>query len=122
MWTKSRSSLLALIVAAAFARPAAAQATRTCEFTRSEPIPTSSTLEEQFKCYKDARRKVSVPGTTLTYGGVNGAGCIVSIAADRVQIATCTGFTEKSITIPFASIRLVVEEEGKDYVTVTLRE
>jgi len=93
-----------------------------CEYTKRHPMPAGSTLEDQFKCYKDAGRKVSIPGTGLVYGGIHGAGCIVSIAADRVMVASCNSFTDRAITIPFASIRFVFEEEMKDYVTVDLRE
>jgi len=93
-----------------------------CEYTKRHPMPEGSTLEDQFKCYKEAGRRVSIPGTGLAYGSVNGAGCIVSIAADRVQVASCNSFTDRAITIPFASIRFVFEEETKDYVTVDLRE
>jgi hypothetical protein len=93
-----------------------------CEYTKRHPMPAGSTLEDQFRCYKDAGRKVSIPGTGLVEGGVHGAGCIVSIAADRVQVASCNSCTDRAITIPFASIRFVFEEEMKDYVTVDLRE
>ncbi len=126
MRTMILPSLLVLILAGIDARPLVAQAPPPsyplCEFTRTEPIPASSTMSEQFECYKKSGRRVSVLGTSMVYGGVNGAGCIVSIATDRVQISSCNGFTEKSLTLPFESIRFIQEEQGKDYVTVGLRD
>jgi len=108
-----------------FATPAAPVMTpvtsSVCEFGRDRPIPDGSTFADQFRCYKAAQRKVSIPGTSLADGGLNGAGCIVGVALDRVQIATCTGFTDKGVTIPFASIQLLVDESNKDFVTIVFR-
>ena len=116
-------ALLVLTLSGSAWRPLVAQEQPPrCEYSKRHPIPAGSTLEDQFKCYKDAGRKVSIPGTGLAYGSANGAGCIVSIAPDRVQVASCNSFTDRAITIPFASIRFVFEEEMKDYVTVDLRE
>ncbi len=119
-------ALLALTLIWGAVRPLVAQAPPPsmppCEFTRTSPVPPSSTLEEQFICYKQAGRRVSVPGTGMAYGSANGAGCIISIAHDRLHLASCNGFTDRALTIPFASIRFVYEEEGKDYVTVDLRQ
>jgi hypothetical protein len=115
--------LLVLALGAGASTPLEAQGEiPRCEYSKAHPVPEGSTLEDQFRCYKSAGRKVSLPGTRLAHGSANGAGCIISIAADRVQIASCNGFTDRAITIPFASIRAILEERGKDYVTLDLRE
>lgn len=123
MWAKTLPVLLVLTLGAgAVEAQAPIPSIPPCEYTKANPIPAGSTMAEQFQCYKEKGRRVSIPGTGLAYGSVNGAGCIIAIATDRVQVASCNGFTDRAITIPFASIRFVFEEEGKDYVTVDLRE
>jgi hypothetical protein len=124
MWTKSFAAFLALTTGAALAAPAAAPAPATpvgCEFGRDRAIPDGSVFADQFRCYKTAGRKISIPGTSLSDGGLNGGGCIVGVALDRVQVANCNGWSDKSVTIPFASIQLLVDEATKDFVTVVFR-
>lgn len=124
MWTKSLAALLVLTLGAAGAAPSATPAAAPavgCEFGRDRAIPDGSVFADQFRCYKTAGRRVSIPGTSLADGGLNGAGCIVGVAMDRVQIANCTGFTDKSVTVPFASIQILIDEATKDFVTVVFR-
>ena len=124
MWTKSLAALLVLTMGGAAPAPSAAPAPAPaagCEFGRDRAIPDGSVFADQFRCYKGAGRKVSIPGTSLADGGLNGPGCIVGVAMDRVQIANCQGFTDKSVTIPFQSIQILVDEATKDFVTVVFR-
>jgi|GEM_PF-4817567 len=124
MWTKSLAALAVLTLGGIGAAPSAAPApvpANVCEYGRDRAIPDGSVFADQFRCYKAAARKISIPGTSIADGGLNGAGCIVGVAMDRVQIANCGGFTDKSVIVPFASIQLLVDEANKDFVTVVFR-
>jgi hypothetical protein len=122
MWTKSLAALVVLTLGGIGIAPSAATApSNVCEFGRDRAIPDGSVFADQFRCYKAAMRRISIPGTSIADGGLNGAGCIVGVAMDRVQIANCGGFTDKSVIVPFASIQLLVDEANKDFVTVVFR-
>lgn len=84
-------------------------------------LAITSTLVEQFTCYKDAGRKVVLPGTDFI-DGFNGPGCIVGVGADRIQVAKCSSssFDRVTLMVPFASIRAVEDDPSKAYVTIRM--
>ena len=94
----------------------AAPASGTCA-----DLPTSSTIADQFTCYKDSGRKIIVPGTGFT-DGFDGPGCIAKVWADRIQVASCgtSSFDRRTVVVMFASIRAVEDEESLPYVVLRL--
>jgi hypothetical protein len=104
---------LPLSIALAFAIPVAPPCS---------DLSLSSTMAEQFVCYKDAGRKVSLPGTGFNNGGLNGPACIVGVGADRLQLGTCGPSTigRTTMMVPFSSIRAVEDDPSKAYVTIVL--
>lgn len=84
-------------------------------------LPSSSTIADQFTCYKTTGRKILVPGTGFI-DGFDGAGCVSGVWADRIQIATCSpsSFNRKSVLVMFASIRSVEDEANAPYVILRL--
>ena len=102
--------MIALPIAAllAFAAPA------TCT-----DLPATSTIADQFTCYKNAGMKIAVPGTGFV-GGFDGPGCITGVWADRLQVSTCgpSSFNRHSVMVLFSSIRAVEEVANNSYVTV----
>jgi hypothetical protein len=84
-------------------------------------LPTSSTIADQFTCYKDSGRKIIVPGTGFT-DGFDGPGCIAGVWADRIQVATCgsSSFNRRTVMVMFASIRSVEDEQSLPYVVLRL--
>jgi hypothetical protein len=84
-------------------------------------LPPNSTFADQFSCYKNAGIKVSIPGTVLVHGGImNGAGCILGVAADRIEVGECGRFPRTKFTIQYSSIRAVVDVPQEQYVVVEL--
>ena len=104
--------MLALPLAAllAFAAPA------TCT-----DLPATSTIADQFTCYKNAGVKIVVPGTAFI-GGFDGPGCISGVWADRIQVTTCgpSTLSRRSVMVMFSSIRAVEEGTNTPYVTLRL--
>lgn len=86
----------------------------------ADMTPTS-TFADQFLCYKNAGRKVLVPGTAFVVG-FDGPGCITAVGADRIQVSSCGPGTigRKSVTIPLASIHAVADDDSERYVTIVL--
>lgn len=84
-------------------------------------LPATSTIADQFTCYKDSGRKIVVPGTAFIIG-FDGPGCITGVWADRVQVATCSPspFNRKSVMVMFSSIRAVEDVASTPYVTLRL--
>jgi hypothetical protein len=64
---------------------------------------------------------VSIPGTPYEEGSVNGAACIKAVATDRVQLISCTGFSDRSVVILFSSISFIENDASHNYVTIYLR-
>lgn len=81
----------------------------------------TSTLADQFLCFKTAGRKIVVPGTGFL-NGFDGPGCISAVAADRISVSTCGPGTigRKTITVPLASIQGVSDDPDRGYVTLIL--
>ena len=106
--------MIALPLAALLALAAPAPAT-------CADLPENSTIADQFTCYKNAGRKIIVPGTGFT-DGFDGAGCIAGVWADRIQVATCGGssFNRRTVMVMFASIRSVEDEQSLPYVVLRL--
>ena len=84
-------------------------------------LPATSTIADQFTCYKNAGTKVVVPGTAFI-GGFDGPGCITGVWADRLQVSTCGPSTlnRRSVMVMFSSIRAVEEGFNTPYVTLRL--
>src|SRR5690349_13344463 len=102
--------MLTLSLLLAFAAPA------TCT-----DLPATSTIADQFTCYKNSGVKIVVPGTAFI-GGLEGPGCITGVWADRIQVTTCgpSSFNRKSVMVMFSSIRAVEEGTNTPYVTLRL--
>jgi hypothetical protein len=83
-------------------------------------LPANSTLADQFTCYKTAGIKVSIPGTTLVHGGLSGEGCILGVAADRVEVGECGRFPRTKFTLQYTTIRAVVTVQNQNYVILEL--
>lgn len=84
-------------------------------------LPATSTIADQFTCYKNAGTKVVVPGTAFI-GGFDGPGCITGVWADRIQVTTCGPSTlnRRSVMVMFSSVRAVEEGSNTSYVTLRL--
>lgn len=82
-------------------------------------LPATSTMADQFTCYKDAGRKIVVPGTGFV-DGFDGPGCITGVWADRIQVGTCSSFNRRTVTVPFATLRAVEDIANSPYVTLIL--
>ena len=81
----------------------------------------TSTLADQFVCYRTAGRKVVVPGSGYL-NGFDGPGCIGAVGADRVEITNCSpsSFDRRSVTIPFVSIQAIDDTPNAANITVRL--
>ena len=84
-------------------------------------LPATATVADQFTCYKNAGRKVLVPGTNFV-DGFDGPGCIARVWADRVQVTTCSpsSFDRRSVLVMFTSIRSLEDEGNIPYVILRL--
>jgi hypothetical protein len=83
-------------------------------------LPPSSTLADQFTCYKNAGIKVSIPGSVLVHGGLSREGCILGVGADRLEVGECGPFPRTKFTIQFSSVRAVVDVPNERYVILEL--
>lgn len=104
--------MLTLSLLLALAAPAPATCT---------DLPATSTIADQFTCYKNSGVKIVVPGTAFI-GGLEGPGCISGVWADRLQVTSCgpSSFNRKSVMVMFSSIRAVEEGVNVPYVTLRL--
>ena len=86
-----------------------------------EQLPSTSTIADQFTCYKNAGRKIVVPGTGFI-SGFDGPGCLTGVWADRIQVSSCGPSTlnRRSVMVMFSSIRAVEEGINTPYVTLRL--
>lgn len=86
-----------------------------------EQLPSTSTIADQFTCYKNSGRKIVVPGTGFI-SGFDGPGCITGVWADRIQVGTCSNssFNRKTVMVMYASIRAVEDVDNIPYVTLRL--
>ena len=93
-----------------------------CSFGRGAPIPETSTLFEQFKCYQGSGRHVSVVGSgSFEAGTVSGGVCITSVTHDRVQIAACGSFAgDGAMILPYTSIAYLIDDPRNEFVNIYL--
>ena len=106
-------------------RAASAQVAQGCSFNKDHPIPETSSLADQFKCYQQSGRHVRVDGQP----GMDDQGsfltrpeptCVRAVAVDRVQLGPCRAIMNSgSFIIPFASIRFVSDDPNSDVMIYT---
>lgn len=100
-------------------RPTAALAGSPCNFGRGKPLPDQSTWADQFRCYQTSGRRVSVPGSAFDAGTVSGGVCILSVTADRLQIAACGSFAgDAAMILPYSTIAYVVDDPRTEHVAL----
>jgi hypothetical protein len=91
-----------------------------CTFSRGTSIPASSSLVDQFKCYRSSGRHISIVGSgAFEAGTVSGGVCLVGVAPDRIQVAPCGPFSgDGAMTLPYTAIAYVVDDPKSDPVNI----
>lgn len=84
-------------------------------------LPPSSTIADQFACYKEAGRKVTFAGSGFV-DGFDGPGCVVGVWADRLQVSNCSrsSFDRKTVMVLYSSIRSIQDDPDAEFVTIRL--
>lgn len=114
-------SLALLTTAVLLFAPPPATPVLDCTYGASTPIPQTSTWSEQFRCYQNGGRRVSVAGTQFAEGAVSGGFCIKGVANDRLQVAKCNSFGQDvAVTIPFTNIAYLTDNPDQEYVVIYL--
>ena len=106
---------------------ATAQVAQGCSFGKDTPLPATSTLADQFRCYQESGRHVvldDAPAPEST-GIINRPEptCVRSVAEDRVQLGPCTGvLNTATMIIPFATIRYLFDDPRAEAVRIVTRQ
>ena len=93
-----------------------------CNFGRGQAISDASNWPDQFRCYRDDTRKVSVPGTAFEGSATSGGACVIGVGHDRVQIGACNAAaSDVGLTVPYSSIIYVIDDPRREWADIIVR-